>query len=90
MSVYKKTATRFRMQPFRVEAGGIETVSVSPCGRTLLSKQPRNTGLCDAVDDAIPADLAELIALWPGLPSEVKAEILRLAQQAQSAAKWPE
>ena len=39
--------------------------------------------------DATSPDLAGLIALWPGLPSEVQAQILRLAQQAHSAAESP-
>ena len=40
--------------------------------------------------DGTSPDLAELIALWPGLPSEVQAQILRLAQQARSAAECPQ
>lgn len=54
-------------------------------GRALLARfdgQDADDCRNDSIDGAIPADLVEVVAAWPSLPADVRAEIVRLATEA--------
>jgi hypothetical protein len=41
-----------------------------------LTPEPRKQGEIDTSE--LPADLAEIVAVWPGLPAHIKAAIMAL------------
>lgn len=68
------------MQPFNLEAGGIELCSKVP----IFSGDSGNGLGSDAETDATSGGLAKLIELWPELSSDMQTQILRLANQARA------